>query len=132
MSTGRDATEKVYRPETVLVAEDESIIALSIEDELTDAGYAVAGPFATTSATMGWLSTDTPDLAVLDTNLRDGSSRVVALELIRRRVSFVVYSGYRQTMNTTPEFDHGVWIEKPSPGGALTKALASLPRARIR
>lgn len=119
-------------PETVLVAEDESIIALAIEDELTDAGYTIAGPFATTSATLNWLSSDTPDLAILDTNLRDGSSRSVAIELIRRRVSFVIYSGYRPTMNTVPEFSHSLWIEKPASPGTLTQALADLPRARIR
>jgi len=116
--------------ETVLVAEDESIIAMVIEDELTDAGYTVAGPFATVATALNWLSSDTPDLAVLDTNLRDGSSRSVAVELIRRRVSFVVYSGYRQWMNTAPEFDQGLWIEKPSPTGTLAKALANLPQAQ--
>ena len=31
----------------VLVLEDEALIALNLQDELQDAGYAVAGPFTT-------------------------------------------------------------------------------------
>ena len=73
-----------------------------------------------------------PDFGVLDTNLRDGSSRALARELIRRRVSFVVYSGYRQTMNNVAEFEHAPWIEKPSPAGTLTQALAGLRNAKLR
>jgi DNA-binding response OmpR family regulator len=116
--------------EVVLVTEDESIIAFSVQDELENAGYEVAGPFATVAASMNWLSSATPDLAVLDTNLRDGSARPVARELIRRRVSFVVYSGYQKHRNTVPEFDQGEWVEKPSASGSLVKALAGLAQAR--
>lgn len=116
----------------VLVAEDESIIAMAIQDELEDAGYAVAGPFATGATALRWLDTGSPDFGVLDTNLRDGSSRALARELIRRRVSFVVYSGYRQAMNTVAEFEHAPWIEKPSPAGTLTRALADLRNAKAR
>ncbi len=116
--------------EVVLVAEDESLIAMMIEDELQGAGYGVAGPFATASAALHWLTSDTPDFAVLDTNLRDGSSRAVARELITRRVSFVVFSGYKPAMNTVPEFDDAVWLEKPSPSGALVQALVGLREAQ--
>jgi DNA-binding response OmpR family regulator len=118
------------RSDVVLVAEDESIIAMAVQDELEDAGYVVAGPFATVLATMKWLSSDTPDFAVLDTNLRDGSSRNIARELIQRRVSFVIYSGYQKHRNTVPELDGGVWVEKPSRSGSLAAAVAGLVDAR--
>lgn len=114
----------------MLVAEDESLIAMSVQDELEDAGYEVAGPFATVSATMKWLSTDTPDFAVLDTNLRDGSCRNIARELIHRRVSFVVYSGYQKHRNTVPELEAGVWVEKPSRSGSLAAAVNGLAGGR--
>jgi DNA-binding response OmpR family regulator len=57
----------------VLIVEDETMIAMMVEDELVDAGYAVAGPFATCRSALAWLSTNTPNLAVLDTQLQDGS-----------------------------------------------------------
>ena len=126
------AVQTSSQSEVVLVAEDESLIALAVQDELEEAGYVVAGSFATVAASLKWVSDETPDFAVLDTNLRDGSSRNVARELIRRRISFVVYSGYQKSKNTVTEFDEAAWVEKPSPSGSLAKALEGLAQARIR
>ena len=57
----------------VLVLEDEALIALNLQDELQDAGYEVAGPFTACSAALEWLQTATPDMAILDATLKDGS-----------------------------------------------------------
>jgi DNA-binding NtrC family response regulator len=57
----------------VLLAADEAIQALALQYELEDAGYGVAGPFATCADGMAWLAVEMPDVAVLDTLLKDGS-----------------------------------------------------------
>jgi DNA-binding response OmpR family regulator len=115
----------------VLILEDETMIAMMIEDELVDAGYRVAGPFATCSSAFAWLSTNTPDLAVLDTQLQDGSCRDIAVELRRRGIPFVVYSGATDTDMT--ELAGAPWVEKPSLGktllDALTQAITSSEQA---
>jgi DNA-binding response OmpR family regulator len=106
----------------VLILEDETMIAMMIEDELVDGGYDVAGPFATCSGALSWLSINTPDLAVLDTHLQDGSCRDIAVELRRRGIPFVVYSGATNTHMT--ELAGAPWVAKPAPGKALLDALA--------
>jgi DNA-binding response OmpR family regulator len=112
----------------VLLAADEAIQALALQYELDDAGYGVAGPFATCADAMAWLAIETPDVAVLDTMLKDGSCKDLAAELTRRGVPFVIYSGLQQALNSISEFRDGVWVEKPAAFGTLLDALVSLQR----
>ena len=65
-----------------VVAEDESIIAMAIQDELEDAGYAGRGPFRRRAPPSFDGSTPARRIfgGVLHTNLRDRSSRALALE----------------------------------------------------
>ena len=99
----------------VLVLEDEVLIALNLQDELQDAGNEVAGPFMDCSAALGWLETATPDMAILDATLTDGSCHSVAAELSRRGVPFLIYSGHQEDRQLLSEFDAITWIEKPVP-----------------
>jgi DNA-binding response OmpR family regulator len=110
----------------VLVLEDEALIALNVQDELQDAGYGVAGPFSTCSAALEWLRSATPDMAILDTTLKDGHCREIALELSRREVPFLIYSGYQEDQQLLSDFQHVTWIEKPVPSGALVQACQQL------
>jgi DNA-binding response OmpR family regulator len=79
----------------VLIAEDQALVSLFIEDELVDAGYAVAGPFASCAGASAWLVDNTPDLAILDHELKDGPCTDVATELRRRSVPFLILTGSR-------------------------------------
>jgi DNA-binding response OmpR family regulator len=110
----------------VLVLEDEAFTALNVQDELQDAGNEVAGPFSTCSAALKWLQTTTPDMAVLDTTLKDGHCREIALELSRREVPFLIYSGYQENQQLLSDFQHLAWIEKPVPSRALVQACQKL------
>jgi DNA-binding response OmpR family regulator len=110
----------------ILVLEDEALIALNVQDELQDAGYEVAGPFSTCSAALNWLQTTTPDMAILDTTLKDGPCQEVALELSRREVPFLIYSGYQEDQQLLSDFQHVTWIEKPVPPEALVQACQQL------
>src|SRR5918997_2501112 len=97
----------------VLILEDEALIALDLQDELRDAGYEVEGPFTTCATALSWLETATPDTAILDAALKDGPCREIALELTRRDVPFLIYSGYHEDRQLLAEFPHVTWIEKP-------------------
>lgn len=90
----------------VLILEDEALIALNLQDELQDAGYAVAGPFTTCSSALDWLGTATPSMAILDAALSDGSCNYVADELSRREVPFLIYSGHQESYPLLAEFQH--------------------------
>jgi DNA-binding response OmpR family regulator len=88
-----DALARPYSHARVLVAEDEAIVSMLIEHELTQAGFDMIGPFATCADVSRWLASDTPDIAVLDHELRDGPCTGVAVELYRRGVPFVALTG---------------------------------------
>jgi DNA-binding response OmpR family regulator len=110
----------------VLLLEDEALIALNLQDELQDAGYEVAGPFTACAAALEWLQTVTPAMAILDAALTDGSCREIALELTRREVPFLIYSGYQEDQHLLAEFQHVTWIEKPVPSAVLVQACQQL------
>jgi DNA-binding response OmpR family regulator len=109
----------------VLFVEDEVIVAMNLQDELEEAGYAVVGPFDTCAGALAWLENETPDLAVLDTVLKDGTCGALAAELVRRGVGFVLWSGHLQDEQTLQEFTDAVWVKKPSTHTAILDALAS-------
>ena len=111
---------------TVLLLEDEALIAVALQADLEDAGYSVAGPFVTCASALEWLGGHKPDLAVLDTVLKDGPCKEVALKLTSLAVPFVVYSGHAEDLNTLPELASATWVEKPATAEVLLEALAGL------
>lgn len=79
----------------VLVVEDEALVAMLIEDVLTDAGFEVAGPFAQADKALRWLEQEEIDGAILDVNLGGGErSYSIASELSARGVPFLFVTGY--------------------------------------
>ena len=118
--------EYSHSPCRVLLVEDDAIVAMSLQDDLEEADYTVAGPFDTCAAALDWLENETPDLAVLDTRLKDGTCKALAAELARRGVRFVLWSSQWQDKQELHEFTDAVWVKKPSAHTALLNALASL------
>jgi DNA-binding response OmpR family regulator len=97
----------------VLVAEDEAIIALELEDSLKAAGFEIAGPFATCAAAEGWLETGRPDVAILDNALKDGPCDKLAADLKACGVPVVIYSGHAKGDDPFSEHWTGPWLVKP-------------------
>lgn len=110
----------------VLVVEDQALIGLSIEAFLEEAGYTVAGPFASNAEALAWLDGERPAAAVLDLGLRDGLSTGLAQELRRRGIGFVVYSGHAQRPDLAPELHDAPWLRKPVPREDLLRAVDAL------
>ena len=111
---------------SVLLLEDEALIAVALQDDLEEAGYAVVGPFAACVDALAWLESNKPDLAVLDTVLKDGPCKEVAFRLTSLGVPVLVYSGLAEDMNALPELASATWVEKPATAQALLQALAGL------
>jgi DNA-binding response OmpR family regulator len=114
-----------------LLAEDEAAISLALEDALTDAGFRVAGPFAYCARALEWLRDNTPDAALLDVELADGSCTEVARTLHQRGVPLVFFSGgavYDVEIRTLVPDAH--WFEKPADYREVMRALNGLaPRS---
>ena len=113
-----------------LIVESNAAIGMYLADDLEDQGYATAGPF-TCSGAIKWLTTHTPDIAVLDVDLQSGSCVEMARELKRRNVSVIVYSAHEQKY-ALPEFHDVPWISIPSTMDALHKALTDYDGERER
>ena len=79
---------------TVLVVEDEYLVAALIEDMLDSAGCVVRGPIARLAEAVDAASRETCDVAVLDINLAGERIYPVAEILSRRKVPFVFVTGY--------------------------------------
>ena len=89
---------------TVLVAEDEPMIAMAVIDELGEAGFFTVGPFATTSQALAYCRKHTPDCAVLDVRLEDGESFPLADLLAQLDVPVVFHSGHAAPRDLTRRY----------------------------
>jgi DNA-binding NtrC family response regulator len=112
---------------TVLIAEDNPLIASCYEDIVTDAGLFVGGSFSSSKSAEEWLSVHNPDVAILDVTLQDGDSAHLAKKLCGREIPFVVISGCSAESEGIDEvFKCARWLEKPVTATALDSALRSL------
>ena len=75
---------------SVLVVEDEALVAWDLESTLTAAGLKVLGPVASVQAALDLLRNNRPDAAILDVNLQGELVTPVARELRNMKVPFVL------------------------------------------
>jgi DNA-binding response OmpR family regulator len=114
----------------VLLVEDEALIALALTDDLEAAGYEVAGPFHRCGDSLDWLGRETPDLAIIDIHLRDGSSAELARVLRERDVPFIVFSGEKRDRPVHEAFAGARWLSKPVATRELLETVAGIVPAR--
>jgi DNA-binding response OmpR family regulator len=77
----------------ILILEDESVIALEIDNAISGAGYATEVA-ASVSAALAKITTGAFDGAILDANVRGERVDSVALALQERNIPFLFVSGY--------------------------------------
>jgi two-component SAPR family response regulator len=98
----------------VLVVEDEMLLALSLEDILTDIGCETIGPAMHLEEALALAETDPLDFAILDINLGGAArSDAVARRLQERKVPFLFMSGYGDA-GVTPDFASVPVLGKPA------------------
>jgi DNA-binding NtrC family response regulator len=116
----------VITPPCCMIVEDQALIGMALEAYLEDAGFSVAGPFPSCADALQWLEHNTPQVAVLDVSLRDGTSLPIAQALKGRNTPFAIYSGLPYTASLPEELKDVPWLEKPVPREELTQALTRL------
>jgi DNA-binding response OmpR family regulator len=92
----------------VLVVEDEMLLAILMEDTLSDFGCDVVGPVARVADGVRLANSERLDGAILDINVAGVEVFPVARELARRGIPFVFVSGY--DCRTLPQ----EWRGRPS------------------
>ena len=96
----------------VLLVEDEALVALMIQEFLTESGHSVIGPISRTSEALSAAQEADFDTAILDVNLGDGMAYPVADILSARGIPFVFVTGYEA--NTIDErFSDAPVLQKP-------------------
>lgn len=97
---------------SILILEDEPLIALDHDLHVRQAGFTQITMFSSCSAALEWLKSNSPTIALLDVRLRDGPCSDVATILRNKGVPFVVCSGSSQE-DADPVFTEAVWVSKP-------------------
>lgn len=112
----------VRRPR-VFVVEDESLVAMLIEDMLADLGYEVVAVAARLEQAVEGARTVSADLAILDLNLDGRRTDAVAEVLRARGIPFIFATGYGAA-GVNAEWAHVPVVQKPFQETELAAALA--------
>ena len=98
---------------SVLVVEDQALIAMSLEASLVDHGMRVAGIAGNVTAALRMIEKESPDLAVLDVNLDHESSLPIAEKLLELGVPFIFATGYGSRVELPDHLREAPVVEKP-------------------
>ncbi|MCJ8140173.1 response regulator [Falsirhodobacter halotolerans] len=96
----------------MLVVEDEPLIAMLMEDYLSDLGYSVIGPARGVSQGLSLLQAEAVDFAVLDVNLAGEVSFPIADALADRGIPFIFASANSRAC-LTPRHCDAPMLGKP-------------------
>src|SRR5918993_680974 len=99
-------------PRTILIVEDEPLIAMMLEDFLESMGHTIRGTCDTVSDALAEAERGGFDLAILDVNLKGESVWPVAAALRAKGIPFVLASG-GHVEPPPAEFAATPMIEKP-------------------
>lgn len=113
----------------ILIAEDEFLVGLQLEEDLRSAGCSIVGPFSTLEAATRASRREQFDLAVLDINLNGNRVYPLADELSARGIPVILLSGYLPT-DLPVRFRKWPQLAKPHEPAALIKEIrAAVPEA---
>ncbi|CAO3411362.1 Two-component system regulatory protein [Azospirillum largimobile] len=79
---------------TILIVEDEPLIAMSLEDVLSDQGAICLGPVGSIDSALKIIATNRFDIALLDINLRGQTIDPVADRLAAAGIPFIFTTGH--------------------------------------
>ena len=109
---------------SVLVVEDEAVVAIDLEFALEELGHSVVGAGRLSEAMSAVQSSDF-DLAILDVNLNGEPSYPVASVLEAKGVPFVFVTGYGVD-GLEENWRHTRVLQKPIQRDALTSLLKTI------
>ena len=108
---------------SILIVEDESILAMLLEDFLGDLGYAQPAVASTVQRALQVLETRSITFAILDINLGGEKSFPIAEALDARGIPYIFMTGYGASGLPEHLRDRHV-LQKPYGADALKDALA--------
>lgn len=114
---------------SVLVVEDQMLIAMDLEQILDEAGLSVLATVTSSRDAIAYLSSShVPDVAILDVNLGDGTSEPIAQLLTEMGVPFMFATGYGESGEVQELFPDAPVVRKPYSKEAILAQLGRLIR----
>ena len=111
----------------VLVVEDETLIALLLEDMILDLGAELVGPFVNLAQALAAAGQDDFDVALVDMNLGGERADAVAERLAGRGIPFALATGGSAGMHSLGQT---AMLTKPFSFQDITQTLQRLDDAR--
>jgi PAS domain S-box-containing protein len=109
----------------VLIVEDEALIAMDMEAQLTAAGWDVIGPAGTIDEALALIDATSFDVALVDANVRGRPVGEIALALQARGIPFTFATGYGRSALPNG-FRDSPLLSKPFAPDALTAAATAM------
>ena len=122
------AAENIERP-TILVVEDEFIIALDLSETVRDLGMDCEGPFRDMEGAFVAIDQKMPDCAILDVMTDDGEVFPLADALQDAGVPIIFHSGHLTDKDVCDRYPDAIACAKPCPPDVL---IASVNKALAR
>ena len=113
-------------PQSVLVVEDNPVLAEAIEFALTTFGWSVVGPCATNEAAAEMIEGAGFGAAILDLDLGEGLSTPTAEALRERGIPFLFMTGHDASAVLPEAFQNERCLVKPVDPEKLVEALEGL------
>ncbi|MFS0736594.1 HWE histidine kinase domain-containing protein [Sphingomonas sp. 1P06PA] len=110
--------------ERVLLVEDSLIIALDAEDIVTRLGASDVATASSVGAALDQIAAARPTIAILDVNLGNSTSFLVADQLLKLGIPFVFATGYGEGAHFPDEHRGRLVVQKPYTIINIAKALA--------
>jgi CheY-like chemotaxis protein len=106
----------------ILIVEDESMVAMMIEDMLEDLGHKVIGTSGRMPDASKLVSNATADLAILDVNLNGEETYPLADSLAAKSIPFIFATGYGSS-GIKAEWSGVPVLQKPFQARELAQAI---------
>jgi DNA-binding response OmpR family regulator len=107
---------------TVLLVEDDPLVAMDVERVLADAGYRVIGPAGSSADALSILRKAVPDLTILDVNLHGEMAFAVLDHLDEADQPFIILSGHSRQV-VPARHARRPFLQKPCEEGLLLRAV---------
>ncbi len=121
------------KPVRILIAEDDSMIAMFLEELLVVMGYEVCAVVSDQSEAIAAAAQHAPDLMILDEELRAGSGLAAVAEILQNGfIPHIFATGHdHRVLTYNPD---AIVLQKPYSAQALSRAIecALQPKAALR
>jgi DNA-binding response OmpR family regulator len=112
---------------SVLLVEDDPLVAMDVETTLAGAGYRVIGPAESCAHALSILRHEAPDVAILDLNLRGEMAFAVFDHLDETGRPFIIVSGHSRQV-VPARHARRPFLQKPCDSAVLLKTLCAVLR----